>query len=94
MTPGFDRGEYARLVAVFPPVTIGDHAQAEATEARIEALLAQRGKSAAERAYLDLLSDLLATEIHNLKPDCQIPVSTRRRRSVATSLGGRPPASR
>jgi HTH-type transcriptional regulator/antitoxin HigA len=60
MTPGFDRGEYAHLVAVFPPVKIRDSAQAEATEARIEALLAQPGSSEAERSYLDLLSDLLA----------------------------------
>ena len=26
LTPGFDRGEYERLVAVFPPVKIGDNA--------------------------------------------------------------------
>jgi len=60
MNPGFDRGEYAHLVAVFPPVKIRDSAQAEATEARIEALLTQPGNSEAERTYLDLLSDLLA----------------------------------
>ena len=60
MTPGFDRGEYAHLAAAFPPLKIADDAQAEATEARIEALLTQPGNSEAERTYLDLLSDLLA----------------------------------
>jgi HTH-type transcriptional regulator/antitoxin HigA len=60
MTSGIDRDEYGRLVATFPPVKIRDGAQADETEARIEALLAKPGISEAERAYVDLLSDLLA----------------------------------
>lgn len=39
---------------------IADDAQAAATEARLETLLAKASFSAAERAYADLLSDLLA----------------------------------
>lgn len=60
MIPGFDRDEYRRLVEVFPPVKIHDGAQADATERRIEELLTKPGKSEADRAYVDLLSDLLA----------------------------------
>jgi hypothetical protein len=60
MTPGFDRNEYVRLVDAFPPVKIRDVTQADATEQRIEALLANPGTTEAERAYVDLLSDLLA----------------------------------
>jgi HTH-type transcriptional regulator / antitoxin HigA len=60
MTLGFDRDEYLRLVYAFPPVKIRDDAQADATARRIEALLTNPGMTEAERAYVDLLSDLLA----------------------------------
>lgn len=59
MTLGFDRAEYVRLLDAFPPVKVRSAGQAEATEARIEELLARPRLSAAERAYVDLLSDLL-----------------------------------
>jgi HTH-type transcriptional regulator/antitoxin HigA len=49
-----------RLVERFPPVKIRTAEQAEATESRIEELLAQPKLSQAEEAYVDLLSDLLA----------------------------------
>ena len=57
---GFDRGEYVRLLEAVPPVKIRTAKQAAATEEQIESLMAQRRLSAAERAYVDLLSDLLA----------------------------------
>ena len=60
MIHGFDPNEYRRLVTEYPPVKIADDAQAAATEARLEVLLAKPSLSAAERAYADLLSDLLA----------------------------------
>jgi HTH-type transcriptional regulator/antitoxin HigA len=59
-TLGFDRDEYVRLLQALPPVKIRTAEQAEATERRIEALLARPALTAAERAYVDLLSDLLA----------------------------------
>lgn len=58
--PGFDRSEYLRLVETFPPVKIRTLEQAEATERRLDELLARPRLSDAERAYVDLLSDLLA----------------------------------
>src|SRR5262245_40413715 len=58
--PGFDRDEYVRLLQALPPVKIRTAEQAEATERQIEALLARPALTAAERAYVDLLSDLLA----------------------------------
>ncbi|GEM_PF-545418 len=60
MTPGFDRAEYVQLIDAFPPVKIRGAGEAEATESRIEELLARPQLSEAERAYVDLLSDLLA----------------------------------
>lgn len=59
-TPGFDRDEYVRLLEALPPVKIRTSEQAEATEEQIETLLARPALSDAERAYVDLLSDLLA----------------------------------
>jgi HTH-type transcriptional regulator/antitoxin HigA len=59
-TLGFDRDEYVRLLQSLPPVKIRTPEQAEATERQVEALLARPALSAAERAYVDLLSDLLA----------------------------------
>jgi HTH-type transcriptional regulator/antitoxin HigA len=59
-TLGFDRDEYVRLLEALPPVKIRTPEQAEATEHQVEALLARPALSAAERAYVDLLSDLLA----------------------------------
>jgi HTH-type transcriptional regulator/antitoxin HigA len=59
-TLGFDRDEYVRLLQALPPVKIRTAEQAEATERQIEALLARPALTAAERAYVDLLSDLLA----------------------------------
>lgn len=60
MTLGFDRDEYVQLLEALPPVKIRTAEQAEATERQIEALLARPALSEAERAYVDLLSDLLA----------------------------------
>lgn len=60
MTLGFDRAEYVRLLDAFPPVKIRSADQAEATEANIEELLTGPRLSPAERAFVDLLSDLLA----------------------------------
>ena len=60
MIRGFDPDEYRQLVTAYPPVKIADDMQAAATEARLEALLAKTSLSASERAYADLLSDLLA----------------------------------
>lgn len=60
MTLGFDRDEYMRLIDAFSPVKIRHDAQADATERRIEALLIDSRTTEAERAYVDLLSDLLA----------------------------------
>ncbi len=57
---GFSRPEYLRLVEAFPPVKIRTPAQAEATECRLDELLARPQLTEAERAYVDLLSDLLA----------------------------------
>ncbi len=57
---GFDRDEYVHLLEAVPPVKIRTSEQAEATEAQIEELLARPALSDAERAYVDLLSDLLA----------------------------------
>ncbi|MBI2911588.1 MAG: transcriptional regulator [Chloroflexi bacterium] len=57
---GFDRPEYLRLVEAFPPVKIRTQAQAEATERRLDELLGRPHLTEAERAYIDLLSDLLA----------------------------------
>ena len=59
-TLGFDRDEYVRLLQALPPVKIRTAAQATATEEQLEALLARPALTAAERAYADLLSDLLA----------------------------------
>lgn len=59
-TIGFDRDEYLRLLQALPPVKIRTAEQAEATEGQVEALLARPALSGAERAYVDLLSDLLA----------------------------------
>lgn len=60
MTLGFDRAEYVRLIDAFPPVKIQSAGQAEATETHIEELLARPQLNEAERAFVDLLSDLLA----------------------------------
>jgi len=57
---GFDGGEYLGLVEQFPPVKIRTPEQAKAPERRIEELLAHPKLSAAEEAYVDLVSDLLA----------------------------------
>ena len=57
---GFSRPEYLRLVEAFPPVKIRMPAQAEATERRLDELLGRPQFTEAERAYIDLLSDLLA----------------------------------
>lgn len=59
-TPGFDRDEYVRLLAEWPPVKIRDETQARATEDELDRLLGRADLSSAERAYVDLLSDLLA----------------------------------
>jgi HTH-type transcriptional regulator / antitoxin HigA len=59
-TLGFDRDEYVRLLEALPPVKIRTPEQAGATERQLEALLARPALSAAVRAYVDLLSDLLA----------------------------------
>ena len=56
---GFDRDEYVRLLEALPPVKIRTAEQAEATERQVEALLARPALTQAERAYVDLLSDLL-----------------------------------
>jgi HTH-type transcriptional regulator/antitoxin HigA len=58
-TPGFDEAEYADLVRTFPPRVIHDQAQLEATERQIEAILALPERTAAQDAYLDLLSTLV-----------------------------------
>ncbi len=57
---GFDRREYVRLLESLPPVKIRTAEQAEATDQQIDALMARPRLSDAERAYVDLLSDLLA----------------------------------
>lgn len=57
---GFDRDEYVRLLEALPPVKIRSAEQAAATERQIEALLARPTLTTAERAYVELLSDLLA----------------------------------
>ena len=59
-TLGFDRDEDVHLLEALPPVKIRTTEQAEATEEQIEELLARPTLSDAERAYVDLLSDLLA----------------------------------
>jgi HTH-type transcriptional regulator/antitoxin HigA len=57
---GFDRNEYVHLLEALPPVKIRTSEQAATTEAQIEKLMARPALSDAERAYVDLLSDLLA----------------------------------
>jgi len=57
---GFDRLEYVRLLEALPPVKIRTAEQAEAIEQQIDTLMVKPRLSAAERAYVDLLSDLLA----------------------------------
>lgn len=57
---GFDRGEYVRLLEQLPPIKIRTAQQADAIERQVDALMAKPRLSAAERAYVDLLSDLLA----------------------------------
>ena len=57
---GFDREEYVRLLASLPPMKIHTDEQAAVTEQQVETLLARPTLTAAERAYVDLLSDLLA----------------------------------
>jgi HTH-type transcriptional regulator/antitoxin HigA len=60
--PGFDDAddaEYAELVRAFPPRVIHDEAQLDATEPRIEDLLALPERTPAQDAYLDLLSTLV-----------------------------------
>ena len=78
--PWLDRNEYVRLLEALPPVKIRTSEQADATKAQIEALLARPALSAAERAYVDLLSDLLA--------DCVCSRTTGRPRSANRSTGG------
>lgn len=70
-TPGFDRDEYVRLLAKWPPVKIRDETQARATEDELDLLLGRADLSLAERAYVDLLSDLLAVweDEHEEIPD-------------------------
>ncbi len=70
-TLGFDRDEYVRLLGEWPPVKIRDEAQARATEEKVERLLRLADLSAAGRAYVDLLSDLLADweDAHDEIPD-------------------------
>lgn len=74
-TRGSDRA-YLGLLEVFPPVRIRSRAQAVATEKRIDEIGALPRLSNAQRAYLDLLSDLLAdwedeheqiTDIHGIE---------------------------
>lgn len=57
---GFDRTEYVRLLEELPPVKIRTTEQADAIEQKIDTLMATPRLSDAERAYVDLLSDLLA----------------------------------
>lgn len=58
--PGFNRDEYVQLLTALPPVKIRTQAQASAIDQQIEILMVRPDLTAAERAYIDLLSDLLA----------------------------------
>ena len=53
--------EYVDLLVQFPPVPIHDNGQLERTEERIGELLALRERTVAQDAYLELLSDTVAT---------------------------------
>jgi HTH-type transcriptional regulator/antitoxin HigA len=59
-TLGFDHDEYVGLLKTLPPVKIRTDEQAATTEHQIGSLLARPTLTEAERAYVDLLSDLLA----------------------------------
>jgi HTH-type transcriptional regulator/antitoxin HigA len=57
--PGFDDGEYATLIRGFAPRPIRSEAQLDATEGRINELLALEQRSSAQDEYLDLLGNLV-----------------------------------